>query len=267
MASSAVGPDSLLDIATLKDRFRVLVHPTCGEAIAVRNVDYSRSLADLDGVDIAARNGKVLISMNNRSEASSRARTRTAVRRWCVHNQATRMATFTFSDENLPGDLDELWAKTKFFRRRLDRAGIAQPLIVPEAGSKTGRLHLHGAMRDYVPQKQLAEVWGQGFVGVGRRKAAKDGNERDSLRVQASYLAGYVAKLDAGSSFALVGNCRRRYSIPKETSPPPPIELTGNSMYELVCEAQRLCGHDLEQRWCSDESEDWEGPPTAVLMG
>lgn len=267
MASAEIGASALLDKATLKDRFKVMVHPTCGEAIVVRNIDFSKSLGDLDAARIAEKNAVRFATKEQRSLESSRARTRGKVRRWCVHNQASRKATLTFRDDDLPDDIDEMWQRVKFFRRRLDRAGIPQPLLVPEAGSKTGRLHLHGAMRTYVKQSDLADLWGHGFVSLDRRQAGGDSGDREIMRRQASYLAGYVSKIGKGSAFDLVGKGRRRYSIPTKSSPPPPERLSGDSLYELIVEAQRLCGHDLEQRWSSDALETWEGPPTAVLMG
>lgn len=256
-----------LEYATLKDRLKGYVHPTCGEAVIVNHVDIPRTLADLDAVEIAERSAKRGNAKDpTRSELSSMARTRTKVRRWCVHHGASRKATLTYREGELPADVDALWESVRYFRRRLDRLQLAQPLVVPEAGSKTGRLHLHAAFPQYVPQPVLESVWGHGFVSIDRRKV-KGQTERQIIRRQAAYLAGYVAKLGSGSAFDLVGFNRRRYSIPKGSSPPPPVLISGETLGDLRTQAEALCGHPLGVAWTSDSHQDWEGPRTAVLQG
>lgn len=231
------------------------------------NCDLSSNFSIISLEEMAERYSRRGEAVNkSRSEVSSMARTRTKVRRWCVHHGASRKATLTFREEDLPADVDEMWRHVENFRKRLKRAGVLQPLLVPEAGSKSGRLHMHGAMREYIPQSDLEQIWGHGFVSIDRRKASGE-SERDITRRQASYLAGYVAKIGSGSAFDLVGFNRKRYSIPKGTSPPPPVRITGDSLGDIREQAEALCGHSLGVVWTSDGESDWEGPTTAVLQG
>ena len=209
------------------------------------------------------------------------ARARRQVRRWCAHHRTTRLATLTFAEE--PEDLDAGWKLIETFRRRLDDAGIAQPLIVPEWGSKNGRLHFHAAMPDYVPKDRLFELWGHGWVDIrkirpknqqGTRKLAG----REQARICASYIAGYVTKLakaGGGGPEAQPGSLpaigpglnRRRYSIPKSTSPEV-VRFMCWDLYAAWTELQTMCGHRLDEVWHSpDDPEQWRGPPTMLLMG
>lgn len=225
-----------------------------------------RNPVDIDPLEVAARSARGSAADAARSARSSLARTRRSVRHWCVHNHAYRMGTLTYRPEDLPADVDELWSSVRLFRLRLQRAGIAQPLLVPEPGSKSGRLHVHGAFPDYVRQAQLQEVWGQGFVSMNR-KTARGGSERERCRAAAGYLAGYVSKLGNGSAASLVGFNRRRYSVPRGTQPPAPVKLSATSMYDLIAEAQKVCGHTLNFSWSSSSADDWDGPETAIFVG
>jgi hypothetical protein len=213
-----------------------------------------------------------------RSLASSLARTRTSVRRWCTHHRATRLATLTFATE--PDDLDAGWAAIEGFRRRLTAAGIAQPIIVPEYGETNGRLHFHAAMPQYVEKDELRRLWGHGFTDIRRLKVksrtqAQRMGGRAQARMVASYVAGYIAKGHqpssgadvAGGQTRVVGTNRRRYSIPKATRPEPTRFMCW-SLYDAWSEIESQCGHQLKEAWRSPtDDEHWRGPPTVLLMG
>lgn len=269
MADVVAAQGSRLDRATLT----VTIYPTCGEASIVKGTETGDTLAQLCAVKIAARNSIRGCAVDpERSEASSIARTRRTVRRWCVHHRATRLATLTFAEE--PADLDAGWALIDSFRRRLETAGIDQPLIVPEWGSKGGRLHFHAAMPAYVPKDQLSKLWGNGFVDVRRLGKGNKLGGREQARIAAHYVAGYVAKLSQGSEGQSApaggpgpGFNRRRYSIPKGSVTPDPVRLVVDTMYDAYAAVQRLCGHPVQMVWSSSTLEDWRGPPTCLLMG
>jgi hypothetical protein len=251
-----------LDRATLT----VSCFPTCGEATI------SRGVAEPSSVQLARAIGKRGEALDpEASERSSLARTRRQVRRWCTHHRATRLATLTFATE--PADLDAGWLAIEQFRRRLDDAGIAQPLIVPEWGSQNGRLHFHAALPKYVPKEQLAKLWGHGFVDV-RRLRPRGGpgrpaqSARSMARICAGYVAGYVSKGAGGAStHAGPGMNRRRYSIPKATVPQPVRFSCIGDLFDAWTEVQAMCGHRLEQVWSSASDDQWRGPPTLLLMG
>ena len=260
MAADVGAGAARLDRATLT----VSCFPTCGEAVIVRGVAPPRT-------STSGRRGSAVDP--DASLASSLARTRRQVRRWCTHHRASRLATLTFATE--PADLDAGWSLVEDFRRRLSAAGIAQPLIVPEWGSKNGRLHFHCAMPTFVPKDRLAKLWGHGFVDVRRlRPRGRPGRVpqggREMARIAAHYVAGYVAKGHAGAGAqpgtAGPGMNRRRYSIPKG-GVPEPVQFSCWSLYDAWLEISALCGHNVDQVWTSADSENWRGPPTMLLMG
>lgn len=257
-------PAARLDRATLT----VSVYPTCGEAVIVKGQPaWSEHGTGQRGEAVDPEE----------SMRSSLARTRRKVRRWCTHHRATRLGTLTFAEEP---DLDTAWLKIEAFRRRLDEAGIPQPLIVPERGEKNGRLHFHLALPQYVPKELLSQLWGHGFVDVRRIKPKKQPGQsriggREQARIVAGYVAGYVAKqlrIDAagdpeGRAMAGgVGFNRRRYSVPKNSSPEP-VRFSCWSVFDAWAEIGNQCGHALTPVWESSSVEDWRGPPTALLMG
>jgi hypothetical protein len=215
-----------------------------------------------------------------RSEASSVARARSSLRRWCAQHRAFRLVTLTFAQE--PSDLDEGWLLIEGFRRRLREAGIEQPAIVPQWGSRVGRLHFHAAFREFVPKSTLVNLWGHGFVDIRvlhtRTSKRTSVPHRELARRAAGYLAAYVSERssadsdDSGGSAATsartVGANRKRYSIPKGE----PVKVVRFSclggLFEAWSEAQRLCGHTLLEVWRSPPDDPgWRAPPTLLLMG
>lgn len=214
-----------------------------------------------------------------RSLASAVARARRELRRWCVANGATRLATLTFAVEP---SLDEGWRLIEGFRRRLDAAGYRQPAVIPQYGDVGGRLHFHLALPDFIPKATLAALWGHGFIDVRvldrQRNKRVQLSKRELARLVARYVAGYVARpgtAPAGEADGAapakrsVGFNRRRYSIPKNGAPVRVVRFTCvGGYFEAWAEAQRQCGHHLHDVWHSPVDDDaWRGPPTVLLMG
>lgn len=275
---------SRLDRATLT----VSVYPTCGEAsvsVAAQGLDRDGRLRELlreSELEVAARTSVRGAAVDPvRSLESSVGRSRRKVRRWCTHHQATRLATLTFAVE--PGSLDEGWAAVEGFRRRLDAANIKQPCIVPENGSRGGRLHFHAAMPEFVDREHLASLWGHGFVDIRKLKPKKlsRGSRmggRDQARLVAGYVAAYIAKgqkqpagaggelVHAGPAVSATAMNRRRYSIPKASSPEP-VRFSCWSLHDAYAEIEDQCGYPLRVVWESPETDDWPGPPCQLLMG
>lgn len=268
-----------LDIATLT----VSVYPTSGEvSMSHHRFAWSEARRAQHALTRAARKGSPALDPEA-SLRSSLARSRRKIRRWCSEYSVSRLATLTFADEP---SLDDGWAAIEGFRRRLRAAGIAEPLVVPEYGSKGGRLHFHLAMPQYVAKADLARLWGHGFVDIrkvrpkGRRHAV---GGREGARIIAGYISAYVSKWDsegypeparaepedsgqpAQGHAKRVGMNRRRYSVPIGTSPRP-VTFVSFGIYEAWQQAERMIGSPIRQVWSSAQTEDWRGPPTMLAF-
>lgn len=199
-----------------------------------------------------------------RAAAEAERRARATLRRWCVRNEADRLATLTYAPEHLPEDRDGVWRDVERFRRRLrDQMGEAAPPVaaVIERGAG-GRLHVHLALGGYVAKSVLAEAWGYGFVDVRKLKIAGRGR-RERCRRAAAYLAKYVSKSSGSEADAERGFNRRRYSVTKGYSVVARSRVVESVGVALEL-AQALIGGSVCWSWCSSESEDWPGPPLIV---
>lgn len=215
---------------------------------------------------------------------SSLARSSRTLRRWCTHNRVDRLVTLTFATEPT---LDAGWAHVEAFRRRLTEAGYSQPAIVPQYGSKGGRLHFHCAWSGYVPKAVLESLWPHGWVDV--RLIRQRGSKRVTMsklgaaRVVAGYLSGYLSEA-AGSGVSepasaehedsetpevagpkRVAMNRRRYSIPIGTGPEV-VQFVSLGLFEAWSQIERMVGQSVLEVWHSPVDEDaWKGPPTLLL--
>lgn len=214
-----------------------------------------------------------------RALRSSQARSRTAVRRWCVSQRVDRLLTFTFDDVHLPATLDAGWAIVEGFRRRCAEAGLGPMLLVPEWGDQSGRFHFHGTYSGFIDVDRLRALWGQGFVHYRKMNTVNGESARGRSRRVASYVAGYVVKASAGhgaggggrASGPVSAPCpqtpprgRRRYSIPKG-SLPVVVRRECSTVRAAWAEARALCGAALVKVWASEQVESWAGPPTILL--
>ena len=125
---------------------------------------------------------------------------------------------------------------------------------------KSGALHVHAVLSHRVSHRELAELWGHGFVWISPPRRGRGVGRREQARSVARYVAKYVAK-------------------DLETAPP------GSHGYEVAQgfrpEPRRLAAWDRESAWrmavalmggevphVQSESETWldyRGPPALFL--
>jgi hypothetical protein len=252
---------------TCQRGWKVIVWPSCGEATVayVGERDSDAPGREPDPLDDLRR---------------SASRSRTALRRYLVHNGLGHMITLTF--RHPPGSLQALTEKMRLFVRRLERAGISGAYAwVPEHGSEHGRLHVHFAcewwgrlgavevcercatsslakVRDDVPAAGslcVGCIWGHGFVG---RPSEAVGDPRG--------LAVYVSKY-AAKDFGLDGGDRKgrnRYRIARGYQPEPVVR-PAVSLSHADSLLRRLTGVSLRDATALHSVvEDWKGPATWV---
>jgi hypothetical protein len=241
-------------------RFQVVAYPTAGEA-SIRQVG-SPDAHRLDPVD------------EDHLVRSIR-RSRSAIRRFCVHNGLGYMATLTFRN---PPSLERSVQKAiELFLKRLRYAGVADSYAwVLERGEARGRLHVHFACRwwgelgavevcekcasaglravrlDIPPPGSfcIGCMWGQGFVGAPSECIGDP-------RGVAIYVSKYAAKALGFKEGAV-----NRYHVPRGYQPP--VERFGSYTFEMAVE--RLASSvDLS---CAGVTvlhellgEEWHGPP------
>lgn len=278
--SGVAGGAARLDRATLT----VIARPTIGEATLIFAVFLQGVVADALRLQRSGTRGFATDPLRSAHEAASRARRE--IRRWCVHNGASRMATLTYRGEG-QFDWRLLWADIEGFRRALLAAGYpGAVLCVPEAHPGGHGWHVHCAVARYVPKAVLERCWSLGWVDVRKIRAAtsRHNSGRDHARLCAAYVAGYVAKLAAipvEDAEAVAGAANEgRVAPPALTRPfngkrysttrghTVPVE---RAFFRTTEEAHRwltdLCGYSLRIAWSSHEKRDWLGPPLHCLEG
>lgn len=195
-----------------------------------------------------------------------------AIRRFCVKNQLTRLWTLTYGVPEF--DRRQVLADVgAFFRRFYERFGKVPWLWVLEfhkggfceycqVDHPDHRYHVHLALPAvFLDHRVMAELWGHGYVNY-RDRRRKPGQRalsgRDLSRKLATYLAKYVAK-DCAAGFAEHGydvaesfgvRCRRVR------------HLRSINHVRRVLVALDLGELQLELH--SDDWPDWHGPPVYV---
>ena len=217
-ASKASPPDHLQQgVRGLGYRFQVVAFPTAGEA-SIRVTPSGYRWADReDDEDNLARSVR---------------RSKSALRRFCVHNRLGYMMTLTFRND--PSFEKSVVVAVTLFLKRLRYLGVDQPYgWVIERGSK-GRLHVHfacnwwaslgavevcdkcarsvlRATRSDIPPAGsfcIGCIWGQGFVGAPSECI---GDPRG--------VALYVSKY-AAADFGFSESGKNRYHVPRGHQPP-----------------------------------------------
>lgn len=109
----------------------------------------------------------------------------------CKSVEHPRFITLT----QAPEDWQQRRAQVRDLARRLRSIGIRTEWIwVTERGHKTGMVHVHAVQHgDYVPQRQLEELWGGRRVDI-RAAAARHG---EYISKSAARVASYVSKSGA----------------------------------------------------------------------
>lgn len=273
LTPSEVPRGPLLDKGTLHDespgrrlafdgslaRFQVVAFPTAGEA-SIRYVGGGSAELPPRPEDHVARSVR---------------RSRSTLRRFCVHNGLGYMPTLTF--RRAPSSRAAVCVAVERFRRRLRYRGVNEPFSwVIERGEKDGRLHVHFAcswwgrlgavevcercataglrrVRSDIPPSSsfcVGCIWGNGFVG---RPDQRIGDPR----AVAMYVSKYAAK---ELNFDTAGV--NRYHVP--TGYQPPEVRFGSFRFE---EASQRLGEffdplTLEVSALHQLLEDeWKGPP------
>jgi len=242
--------------------FGLTLWPTCSEGVVQWRPDGCRRDAPAAGSwDL---------------EGCSVRRSRTTIRRFCVHNGLGHMVSLTFRIE--PGSVDGVRHEVKRFLRRLrDGIGVFPYVWVIERGEVGGRLHVHLAV-SWWAQLSAVEVcevcavtgrrvlgdlaaagsfcvgciWGNGFVGRP--------DHRDPV-TNALYVSKYVGKaLDKGE-------LRWRYYVPTRVPEFRPVVVRGRARrLEDGLEVAVACvGADAVVTPLHDVVDEWEAPPTWVI--
>lgn len=278
VATTAAEPPSL-DIAT----HSVSAYPGCGEVV-IQNVSDMRVETKEESLATLLRRGPGARAPRGQgdreaSERSAVKRARTMIRRWCVQNKVDRGLTLTCRPEEMVYDIASAWALIATFRRAMAEKGQDCFLIVPEL-CENGQYHFHGAIPGWVDVKVLEECWGLGWVMIRKPKVPKGTSARQRSRILAGYLSKYLGK-DFGTD--ATGQDRASGPSGASASKVAPTEFNGKryttsrgfavrkvnarstSMYEAYRAACNLLGcSSIEMVWCSNELDDWHGPPTSV---
>jgi len=278
-----------LDIATLT----VVSYPDCGESVIYQGIPIDHTTIQAKRrdrkfqVEAWARGDRpdwdVLCPfiigpkdpMPSRREAARRRRTK--LRRWCVAHKVDRLLTFTYAPEHLPASLDDGWKDIERLRRGMSDAGLGAMAVVPENGDKSGRFHFHGTYSGFIDLELLGRLWGKGFVHVRRMRSVRGETARGRSRRVAAYVAGYLApegatpdrtESDGGAPGARAGGFgRRAYSVPKGSVPVRTVaRCKGIAAAWRHAESSVGQGGRVFRAWCSDDCEDWRGPPTLLLL-
>jgi hypothetical protein len=239
-------------------RFQVVAFPTAGEA-SVRVTPLGERWADRDEEED--------------NLARSVRRSKSALRRFCVHNRLGYMMTLTFRND--PSFEKTVVVAVRLFLKRLRYLGVDQPYGWVIERGKGGRLHVHfacnwwgssgavevcqgcaraalRAARSDIPPKGsfcIGCIWGQGFVGAPSECIGDP-------RGVALYVSKYAA---ADFGFSVAG--MNRYHVPRGHQPPvvrhgaytfeSAVRLLGRSLD--VGRAEVTAVHDIE-------GIDWHGP-------
>jgi hypothetical protein len=203
-------------------------------------------------------------------------RSKSALRRYLLHNNLGHMPTLTF--RHAPESLRGVGAAMTLFTRTLMRHGLDGPwLWVPEAGHVHGRLHVHMAVNwwsergavevcERCATDSLAKVrsdvppagslcigcmWGHGFVGAPSEAV---GDPRA--------LAGYVSKYAAKSLGLVAGEQRHdRYHV-RRGFQPEAVQWVSTSHDRGLRRLRELVGPGaLDTVALHEIVEDWEAPP------
>jgi hypothetical protein len=255
-------PGQRARFSSLGHAFQVVVFPTAGEA-SIRFTGRGDRLGWRDPLDT-----------ENDNLARSVRRSKSALRRFCVHNGLGYMCTLTFRNEPLVEK--SVTRAIDLFLRRLRFAGIYGSYAWVIERGKKGRLHVHFACSwwsaaeavevcegcatagllkvrpDVPPRGSLCVgcLWGQGFVGAPTEAV---GDPRG--------VALYVSKY-AAQDFGFKEGGKNRYHVPRGYQPPvvrhgaitlrQAESLVGR--YVDVSEAQVTELHVLLK-------DEWHGPP------
>lgn len=186
----------------------------------------------------------------------SRRRARGRVRRYAIANRCTRLATFTYAEEQ--------WSARKVKR---DWARLARDLKgrwpdlawvrVLELHPGGHGLHLHAGLSRYVPKAELAAMWGHGLVDVRKLRTKRGGGE--DARQAARYLAKYATKA------AEADPGEHAYEV-AQGHQPATISLRGWDRQDAWERVIRSMGGEVPSyQWDSGQVTDWRGPPVVFL--
>jgi hypothetical protein len=242
----------------------------------------------LDAVEIACRSTRGQAKDPVRARMNAAARTRTDMRRYVLQNQLDHLWTFTLAPEYATHSEDRVREYVSAFRRAIGLDyGPWLTLIEPHPGGHGW--HVHAACHGFVPVKVVRAAWALGHVlvsyrGPGDRKGSTSRTSGQlSRHEQSRRLAGYLSKYlgktleDTGTEgrgegdpegpdpVPVVGFNRKRYSTTRGYSP-----VVVRQVHSNWSDAWRwieyLLGGGCRVVWDSSQDDDFEGPPTWLVV-
>lgn len=268
-------PGASLDRATLTvGDWLVSAYPEAGETtITWSGPRRPGRLCESCGVmfsgDECGRCTGATVTDPERSAREAARRAGTTLRRYAVAHLLDRQMSLTYRDEDLPDDIDGVWAHVESFRRRLFAyIGERIPLVfVIERGEESGRLHVHGLVGRFIDQRALTRLWGHGHSWIDRiqgmpgmtKNTLRTVSKRERCRINAAYVSSYVKK---GFERDHERN-RKRYSTTKGMVPRR-VQMRAVRWPAAVDVALETAGAPISYWWSSSSVEGWKGPPVWV---
>jgi hypothetical protein len=199
-----------------------------------------------------------------RSRAEAARRARSKVRRYCTANRLNRLGTLTYRGSGCHDPKMLRAHVAAFFRAlRADIGGVPFPYLWVAEWHKTDHgLHVHFAVGTFIARSKIEAAWDRGYVSIKRLSDLPVGSTSlHEARRAAGYLSKYVTKsFDPEAREHLAG--LHRYEVAQGFQPPME-RIYGRRRDQALEAACAVMGGWPSQRWFSDETEGWQGPPAA----
>jgi hypothetical protein len=189
----------------------------------------------------------------NAERASRRARGR--VRRYVVSNGIARLVTLTRADQS--HDRSVMVRDLAAFERGLRGRYPTLAYVWVIESHKSGALHAHLGLSQYVDHRVIRRLWPHGFIDVRKIRTRQGG--RESARAAARYLGKYVSKSPARDK------SEHRYEV-RQGFQPAAVRVYAGDLASARLELLRLMGGELPSyEWSSASARDWRGPPAGYV--
>lgn len=144
------------------------------------------------------------------------------------------------------------------FERRLRVKFPQVAYVVVMERHKSGALHAHVGLSEFVHYTDLRKMWTAGILDV-RKIRAKRGGREDS-RITARYLSKYVVKDPVRDGLG-----GHRYEVRQGFQPSSRV-VWGETLMDAERSAIALMGGEVPSfAWSSSGTADWNGPPSSFL--
>lgn len=194
-----------------------------------------------------------------RSRREGQRRARIVVRRWCVHNQISRLLTLTFAGEHGVHDRDAVLRHLRaFFRLLGSHHEDIKYLYSLELHPGGHGYHVHIGVDRYLSKDEIRSAWPHGYIDIRRLKVKSARGKREQWRAVARYIAKYACKAeDEGRQAG-----RHRY---ERTQGHNPTEHRFRASMGALSELFRERGAYSMWSWDSAFDDQWCGPRTIVF--